>query len=109
MSEIKKQNQSEQANRLYCALLKRGVKAELGYSDGYKTIDIAILNAHIYIEVDGIQHFTSPKQILSDFKRYHFSDGDDFRTFYVTNQIVDKYVEEVADALTEVVNSIISS
>jgi hypothetical protein len=47
---------TEQEQKLYSALLKRGISAELGYKDGYKTVDIALLDAHIYIEVDGIQH-----------------------------------------------------
>lgn len=91
---------------LYDALIKRGVKAELGYSDGFKTVDIAVLSAHLYIEVDDLRHFTDPDQILRDFNRNHFSDGDDYRTFYVTNQIIDKYVDKVADALTEVVKKL---
>lgn len=77
--------------------------AQLEYSDGHKTVDIAILNPRIYIEVDGLQHFTNPEQIMRDFKRSHFSDGDDFNTFYVTNQIIDRYLDEVVDALVKVV------
>lgn len=96
-------NPSKQTKMLYDALKSKGINAQMEYYDGHKTVDIAILDAHIFIEVDGIQHFTNPKQILSDFKRYHFSDGDDFNTFYVTNQIIDKYVDEVANALLEVV------
>lgn len=94
---------SKHAQRLYDALCKRNLKAELEYWDGHKTVDIAILEPKIYIEVDGIHHFTDATQILRDFKRYHYSDGDDFNTFYVTNQIIDTHLEEVADALTKVV------
>lgn len=91
------------ARNLFDELIKRGVKAKLEYPDGHKTVDIAIPNAHIYVEVDGLQHFVKPEQIISDFKRSHFSDGDDFHTFYVTNQILENYLFEVADALKEVV------
>ena len=94
---------SNQAKMLYDALCKKGITAQLEYSDGHKTVDIAILNPRIYIEVDGIQHFTNPEQIMRDFKRYHFSDGDDFSTFYVTNQIIDHYLDEVVNALVKVV------
>lgn len=97
---------SNQAKSLYEALCKRGIDARLEHSDGYKTVDIAILEAHLYIEVDGIQHFTNPEQIMRDFKRSHFSDGDDFRTFYVTNQIIETHLEEVADAIVKVVENI---
>ena len=65
--------------------------------------DIAILKARIYIEVDGIQHFTTPKQIIADFQRQHYSDIDNFRTFYVTNQILEHFTDDVADALEKVV------
>jgi very-short-patch-repair endonuclease len=96
---------SKQSRMLYDALQEKGIKAELEYSDGHKTVDIAILKAHLYIEVDGIQHFTNPEQIMRDFKRYHYSDGDDFSTFYVTNQIIDNHLDEVVNALVDVVKS----
>lgn len=100
-------NHKEQATTyeqaLYDALIKRGVKAELSYNDGFKTVDIALLPARIYIEVDDLRHFTNPDQIIRDFRRSHFSDGDDYDTFYVTNQIIDRYVDNVADALVAVV------
>lgn len=87
-------------------LVNKGVKAILQYPDGHKTVDIAVLDSHLYIEVDGIKHFINPKQIESDFRRSHFSDGDDFSTFYVTNQIImnDKYFNKVVDALVQVIN-----
>jgi very-short-patch-repair endonuclease len=97
---------TKQARMLYEALREKGVNAQLEYSDGHKTVDIAILDAHIYIEVDGIQHFTDPEHIMKDFKRSHFSDGDDFNTFHVTNQIIDRYLNEVVDALVKVVEMI---
>jgi very-short-patch-repair endonuclease len=103
MQQFEEKTASPQAKTLYEALIKRGINATLEYSDGHKTVDIAVLNAHIYIEVDGIQHFTDSEQIIRDFKRNHYSDGDDFNTFYVTNQIIDLYLEEVADAITRVV------
>jgi very-short-patch-repair endonuclease len=98
-----KQKATAHEQKLYDALVGRGISAELGYNDGHKTVDIAVLRARLYIEVDDLGHFTNPKRIESDFKRHHFSDGDDFDTFYVTNQIIDKYVDRVADALVEVV------
>jgi len=100
-------NHKEQATSheqsLYDALIQRGIKAELSYNDGFKTVDIAILPARIFIEVDDLRHFTDADQIIRDFRRSHFSDGDDYDTFYVTNQIIDRYVDDVADALAEVV------
>ena len=97
---------SASAKLLYDALRSLNIEAILEYNDGHKTVDIAILDAKLFIEVDGLQHFTKPEQILRDFKRSHYSDGDDFRTFYVTNQIIEKYLNEVADALVKVVEEL---
>lgn len=94
---------TEHEKKLFDALIKRGVPAVLAHSDGYKTVDIAILPARIYVEVDDLSHFVDPDRIIRDFKRCHFSDGDDFSTFYVTNQIIDHFLDRVADALAEVV------
>jgi len=97
---------SASAKLLYDALKSRNVDAILEYNDGHKTVDIAVLEAKLFIEVDGLQHFTNPEQIMRDFKRSHYSDGDDFRTFYVTNQIIEKYLDDVADAITEVITNL---
>lgn len=94
---------TEQEDKLYCALISRGIKAIPHYSDGHKTVDIAILDARLFIEVDGLQHFTNSEQIMSDFKRYHYSDEDDFSTFYVTNQIIDEFLDDVVNALVKVI------
>lgn len=94
---------SEHATKLWQALKDKGVDAVLEYYDGHKTVDIAILSSRIYIEVDGLHHFTEAEQIIRDFKRAHYSDGDDFNTFYVTNQIIELYLEDVVKALVEVV------
>lgn len=88
---------------LHDELIKRGIDTKLQHNDGHKTVDIAVLPARLYIEVDDLRHFTDPDQIERDLKRNHFSDGDDFATYYVTNQIIDNYLEKVADALAEVV------
>lgn len=97
---------SPHAKKLYNALKEKGVNAQIQYYDHHKTVDIAVLEARLFIEVDGIQHFTDPDQIKRDFKRSHFSDGDDMCTFYVTNQLIDsKYFNEIVDALVQVINT----
>lgn len=103
MQQYESRPATKQAKQLYDALCGKGIKAELEYSDGHKTVDIAILDSRIYIEVDGLNHFIDPEQIVRDFKRSHFSDGDDYSTFYVTNQIIDNYLDEVVNALIKVV------
>ena len=85
------------------AIKKRGIKTDLEYWDKHKHIDLAILSARIFIEVDGIQHLTNAEQIIRDFKRDHYSDGDDFNTIRIPNELLKTHLEEIADAITEVV------
>lgn len=94
---------TEQTKKLSEALVKLGVDNTLEYFDGHKHIDIAILQSKVFIEVDGLHHFTDPKQIEADFKRNHFSDGDDFDTIHIPNIIIEHHCEAVAKAISELV------
>ncbi len=91
------------AIKLHEALCRKGVNAILEYPDGYKHVDIAIPDVKLYIEVDGLDHFTEPDRIISDFKRQHYSGIDGFSTFFVTNQIIETHLDEVVHGLFEVV------
>lgn len=94
---------TKQVNELGEALQKRGIAIVLEHSDGHKHVDIAILSAKIFIEVDGIHHLTDPEQIIRDFKRDHFSDGDDFDTIHIPNELLKTHLEQIANAIAEVV------
>jgi len=85
------------------ALKKRGVKVETEHWDGHKHVDIFIPEAQLYIEIDGIQHYTDPKQIVSDLMRDHHSDDDKFFTKHISNQLIEKFPEEIADAIAQIV------
>ena len=92
-----------QVTNLYNALMNRGIKCKIEDNDGHKTVDLSIPEAKINIEVDGLQHFTDSKQIMSDFQRSYWSIKQrDFDTFHVSNIIIDNYLEQVADALATV-------
>lgn len=93
-----------QTKALYDALAKRGIESVLEYFDGHKHVDLAILSAGIYIEIDGSHHFTDAKQIQSDFKRGYWSTINNFDTIHISNLIIDKYLDQVADAIAIVVN-----
>jgi len=95
---------TKQVNKLGEVLQKRGIGIVLEHSDGHKHVDIAILSAKIFIKVDGIHHLTDPDQIIRDFKRYHFSDGDDFDTIHIPNELLKTHLEQIADAITTVVH-----
>jgi len=103
MNKSPKLGPTEHEVKLYEALKKRGIDSELQYPDGHKTVDIAILSAKIYIEVDDLGHYTDPQRIISDFARSHYSDCENFCTFRVTNQIIDNFLDQVADAIAVVV------
>jgi very-short-patch-repair endonuclease len=92
-----------QTRKLSEALVKLGVHNTLEYYDGHKHIDIAILSSKIFIEVDGLHHFTDSKQIEADFKRNHFSDGDDFDTIHIPNIVIENHCDAIAKAIAELI------
>ncbi|OGY90281.1 MAG: hypothetical protein A2677_01420 [Candidatus Komeilibacteria bacterium RIFCSPHIGHO2_01_FULL_52_14] len=94
---------TKEVTSLVKALENKGIKVECEYWDGHKHIDIGILSAKIYIEIDGLQHYTNADQIKRDFKRDHFSDGDDFRTIHIPNELIKEHLEKIADAISQVV------
>ena len=90
------------ARKLHKAIIKRGVDARIEHDDGHKHIDIYIPSARIAIEVDGIQHYTNPKQIISDFGRSRGSQKEGVNTIHIPNDLVVKHLKKIADALIEV-------
>lgn len=91
-----------QTKKLAEALEKRGVKVETEYWDGHKHVDLYVPDAKLFIEIDGLQHYTDPQQILADLKRDHYSDGDDIFTKRISNQLIDTHLEEIANAITKI-------
>lgn len=89
-----------QAIELYFALKRRGVPAELEKWDGFKTIDIAVVEARVNIEVDGKHHNYSHLQALSDLKRTFYSFQKGFLTLRIPNSLVEWSIEETADYIT---------
>ena len=85
------------------ALKKRGVHVTTEHWDGHKHVDIFIPAVGMYIEIDGLPHYTSPKQIISDFQRDHFSDTEGFVTKHIPNKLIETHLEEMADAIAEIV------
>ncbi|MEM4755742.1 MAG: DUF559 domain-containing protein [Candidatus Woesearchaeota archaeon] len=103
------QTQSEEkatplAKKLYTALKKRGVPAELEKYDGYKHIDIAIPIAKVNIEVDGAHHNYDPKHALADLKRPYYSFKKGYLTLRIPNSLLRNHFEETVDYLVEFLN-----
>lgn len=81
------------------ALTDRGIRNFVEYWDGHKHVDIHLPDLKINIEINGVQHYTNPKQILADFKRAYFSDKENIPTFAIANEVLEKHFEEVVGAV----------
>ncbi|MEI7777298.1 MAG: hypothetical protein WCI52_01710 [bacterium] len=96
---------TKQVQILADALKKRNIEFELEYWDGHKHIDIYIPRDNLYIEIDGLQHYTDHKHLIADFNRDYFSFKDGFFTKRITNELIETHSEEIADAIADVVNN----
>lgn len=63
-----------------------------------------ISKGKIYVEIDGPQHYISPKQIVTDFLRDHYSDDDGFHTMRISNEVVEKQAIKIARAIKKILN-----
>jgi very-short-patch-repair endonuclease len=86
---------------LYFALRQRGVPAQLEKSDGFKTIDIAVPQAKVNIEVDGGHHNYNAGQAMSDLKRTLYSYKRGYSTLRIPNSLAKHDLDEAADLITE--------
>lgn len=89
---------------LYFSLRERGVPAELEKFDGYKTVDIAVAEARVNIEVDGEQHFNNADQAFDDLQRTFFSFKKGVLTLRIPNVLVKQNLKQTADYVTEFLN-----
>ncbi len=103
MSNIKPTEEELILNK---ALNDLGIETKLQHWDGHKHVDIFIPKGKIYIEIDGIQHLTSVKQIMSDFQRDHFSDDDGFHTMRIPSTIIPEKVNSIASAIEKILKGI---
>ncbi len=83
------------------ALEALGVRVLSQVPDGYKHIDLAIPDARINIEVDGIKHLTNPYQIIADLKREEGSQELGYSTIHIQNEEIHFNLEKIAKALAE--------
>ena len=92
-----------EAKQLFDELSENGLFAELEHWDGHKHVDIHIPLAKLYIEVDGMQHFTNSNQIASDFLRDHHSGVAGYSTFRVPNVILREKKGTIVKAILKIV------
>lgn len=86
---------------LYFALRLRGVPAELEKHDGFKTIDIAVPDAKVNIEVDGEHHNKNSQQAMRDLDRTLYAYKKGFLTLRIPNSLVKSNLDQAADKITE--------
>lgn len=86
-----------EARLLYFALLHRNIPAIVEKFDGYNHIDIAIPEARVNVEVDGLHHNHSSPQALADLKRTLHSFRRGYYTLRIPNSLVRECLEETAD------------
>src|SRR5258706_7804885 len=82
-----------EAIKLYLSLKKREVPATLEKPDGHKTIDIAVADARVNIEVDGTEHHSNYNQAFSDLKRNCHSFQPGYFTLRVPTSLIRENLE----------------
>ena len=89
---------------LYFSLRDRGVPAELEKYDGYKNIDIAVIDARVNIEVDGAHDLNNADDAFADLRRTFFSFKKGFLTLRIPPVLVKQNLNQTADYVTEFLN-----
>ena len=98
--KAKLEHTSRETVKLYFLLKKRGIAAELEKDDSLNTIDIAIVNAKVNIEVDQPQTNYNRRQALADLKRTYYSFEKGYYTLRIPNALV-AYDQEDAVSFIE--------
>ena len=92
---------TKEASDLKEELKKRGIKVYVELNDGYKHVDLALPDAKLNVEVDGVQHLTNPHQIVTDLNRGYYSSKLGYSTMHIPNEMIRLHLKEIADALAE--------
>ncbi|MCX6750065.1 MAG: hypothetical protein NTZ83_01265 [Candidatus Pacearchaeota archaeon] len=106
--EKQKSRSTPEAIKLYEILVKLGVKAKLEQWDKHKHIDIAIPDARINLEIDGMQHVYNEKQALADLKRTYYSFKKNYVTLHIPNKLIQEKAYETAKYLKMLIEEQIS-
>ena len=86
---------------LYLELKKNGVSAELEKFDGHKTIDIAIPEHKLNIEVDGSKHQTNADQAFADLQRTYYSFAKGYFTLRIPNSLIENKIYETVSYIVK--------
>jgi len=96
------QRSTPEARKLAKALRLKGYHVQTEKNDGFKRIDIAIVEAKVNIEVDGAHHNYDKVQALRDLKRTYYSFKKDYVTLRIPNSLTrdDSTINETADFIS---------
>lgn len=102
-----KNHMSPYADKLYKALLEKGLPVKQEWWDGYKHIDIADIEAGVHIEVDGPEHQEDHQKALTDLKRTYYSFLDGCFTLRIPNSLVnaEECFNDTVDLIEEILNT----
>lgn len=84
-------------------LEEKGIEVILEHDDGHKHVDIFIPKAKLYIEVDGLQHYLRPSQIIADMERDFHSYQEGFKTFRIPSFVALTNYKKVVSAIEKIV------
>jgi very-short-patch-repair endonuclease len=96
---------TKEALLLNKALNDLDIETELEHWDGHKHVDIFVPAGNLYIEIDGIRHYTNVTQISSDFRRDHYSEEEGFKTFRIPSILIQTKVIEIANAIKNILTN----
>lgn len=92
------------AQKLYDAITMSGIACVEEAKIGKKHVDIAIHSAHLAIEVDGLYHYTSAKQMVKDLQRdTHSYEDNNYVTIRIPNTAIDSNLDDVVKAISKFV------
>ncbi|MBS3149685.1 hypothetical protein J4455_03250 [Candidatus Woesearchaeota archaeon] len=100
-----KSRSTPEAIKLYTILIKMGFNAKLEQWDGFKHIDVAIPEAKINFEIDGMQHSYNEEQALADLKRTYYSFKKGYVTLHLPNKLIQEKPFETAKYLKDVIET----
>lgn len=86
--KAKLEQTSRETIKLYFLLKQRGINVELEKDESQNTIDIAIVNAKVNIEVDRPQTSYHRSKALDDLKRRYYSFEKGYYTLRIPNALV---------------------
>ncbi|MET0464247.1 MAG: hypothetical protein ABW007_13875 [Chitinophagaceae bacterium] len=98
--KAKLEQTSRETVKLYFLLKKRGIAVELEKDDRQNSIDIAIVNAKVNIEVDKPQTSYNRAKAIDELKRRYYSFEKGYYTLQIPNALV-AYDQEDAVSFIE--------